>query len=131
MYAVSDLLLGAHVIAGTLGLLLGPLTLLARSQRQRATQRGYHAAVVVVAVSGTGLVALDPIALWWLLPLAALTYGCLWAGLHARPGRHRTCLHGLGGSYIALVSALLVVSIDGPAGPVACALPTLLGFIAI
>ncbi len=124
MDGARDVLLAVHVVAGTLGLVLGPLALIARGRRRSPLAGGYHAAVLVVAVTAIALVAFAPAVPWWLIPLAIFAYACLWAGLHARPGWLSLRLHGFGGSYIALVTALLVVSIDGPAAVVAWTLPT-------
>ena len=63
--------------------------------------------------------------------LALFASACVLVGLLA-PRRHlRLRLHGLGGSYVALVTALLVVSVDGPAGVVSWVLPTLVGLVLI
>jgi hypothetical protein len=72
-------------------------------------------------------VALDG-RLWWLLPIAAGSYALALLGFRAarRPGSRvrRLHLHGQGGSYIALVTALLVVSVGSPLAWIA---PTLIG----
>ncbi|MCA1700932.1 MAG: hypothetical protein LC790_19340 [Actinobacteria bacterium] len=86
---------------------------------------------MVVSLSALALAALDLSALWWLAPLAALAYALAVLGLLAprRRGRGwvRAYAHGQGGSYIALVTALLVVSLDGTASAAAWFVPTLLG----
>ena len=78
-----------------------------------------------------GLIAFDPAGLWWLGPLAALSYGLALLGLIAQRRRTQRRLglyaRGQGGSYIALVTALLVVSLEGPLGIAAWLLPTVIG----
>ncbi|MDQ3851074.1 MAG: hypothetical protein M3296_10745 [Actinomycetota bacterium] len=128
-----DILLSVHVAAGCAGLVLGPLAMWSErglTHRSRAGG-GYHAAVLAVALTAAGLVALNPSALWWLAPLAALSYALALLGVLAprwrRRGWVRAYAHGQGGSYIALVTALLVVSLDGPASAAGWVLPTLVG----
>lgn len=128
-----DIVLALHVAAGALGLVLGPLTILAERTRPHRSRAGlaYHWSVLGVAVTAVGLVAFDPSRLWWLAPLAALSYGLALLGVVAsrRHGDRWVRLHarGQGGSYIALVTALLVVSLDGPVGIAAWILPSLVG----
>ena len=131
---MHDILLSLHVAAGTLGLVLGPVIVWAeRGPPHRRSRVGgtYHWAVLAVALTAVGLVALDWPTLWWLLPLAALSYGLALLGRLAgslrRRGWVRAYAHGQGGSYIALVTALFVVSLDGPAATAAWFVPTLVG----
>ncbi len=127
----STLLLAAHATVGSLSLLFGALVLWAprrRVDRLRA-RTGYLWATVAVAATAIGLVALDPRALWWLVPLALLTAALVVVG-HLAPRRGwgaRAQAHGLGGAYVALVTATLVVSLEGPARTVAWLLPTVIG----
>lgn len=133
MPELHDIILKAHVAAGILGMVLGPLAIRAERgppHRSRAGG-GYHWSVLLVALTATVLAVLDWAALWWLSLLAALSYALALLGVLA-PRRHgrgwcRAYAHGQGGSYIALVTALLVVSLDGPAGTAAWILPTLVG----
>lgn len=124
----ATLLLVAHATVGSLSLLFGAITLWAPRHRARASG-AYLWATLAVAATALGLVALDPRALWWLAPLALLTAALVMIG-HLAP-RHgwgaRARAHGLGGAYIALVTATLVVSLDGPAMTVAWLLPTVIG----
>ena len=95
------------------------------------SRRPLSLAVLAVSLTAVALAALDWSALWWLSLLAALSYGLALLGLLApsRQGRGwlRAYAHGQGGSYIALVTALLVVSLDGPASTAAWFVPTLVG----
>lgn len=139
MDPLHDILLALHIAAGTAALAVGAWVI--RRSRHRpmldASAVLYHWAVAGVALTSAGLVALDWPELWWLLPVAVLSYGLAAAGYLA-PRRRFTgwrfaYAHGQGGSYIALVTALLVVAltVDGPLDglPAALvwALPTLIG----
>lgn len=133
MFDPHDSLLALHVTVGSLGLILGPVAMWAERRPPYRSRAGaaYHWAVLAVSLSAVGLVALSFSAFWWLLPLVALSYGLALLGRLA-PRRHgrrwvRMYVHGQGGSYIALVSALLVVSVDSPASVAAWVLPTLVG----
>ena len=131
---MSDILLTLHVAAGSLGLALGPVALW-RSKGGPALVGAVGVAYLasVLAVSGTavGLVALDWSELWWLTILAvfssALAVLAVLAPALRFRGWARACAHGEGGSYIALVTALLVVSVDGSGAVAAWTLPTLVG----
>lgn len=119
-------LLLAHVVAGGLGLLLGPVAALAAARRPAYATRlitAYQGAVTVVCVTALGLVALAPATFWWLIPIAVGTQAAIIVARRsgADPAR-RTRL--LGGSYVSLVTALLVVSWGNP---LAWIVPTVLG----
>jgi hypothetical protein len=138
-----DILIVLHVAAGSAGLAVGAWLIWLSRDRPLLDGRAsaYHWSVAVVALTSAGLVALDWPDLWWLLLLAALSYGLAAAG-YAAPRRrfagwHAVYVHGQGGSYIALVTALLVVSltvngpVDGPASALVWGLPTLIGTLLI
>ena len=81
----------------------------------------FRTAVLAVALTAAGLVAFDLEALWWLLPLAALSYALALAG-HRAPGHRgrawiRVYAHGQGGAYIALVTALRREELVTPRSP--------------
>jgi hypothetical protein len=128
-----DAVLAAHIAAGSAGLILGAVALLfegAPTYRSRAGA-AYVWAVTAVAASAVALVALDEWELWWILPLAVLACILAIAGYLA-PGRRRAgwirlYAHGQGGAYIALVTALLVVSLSGAAAGAAWIVPTVIG----
>lgn len=128
MYA--DVALAFHITVGALALTFGPLALLAARRRGpvNTVATAYHWTVLGVCVSAGALVAADPTRLWWLLPIAAGSYALALLGFRSarRPGSRarRLHLHGQGGSYIALVTALLVVSVGSPLAWIA---PTLIG----
>jgi hypothetical protein len=123
---VDDLLLVLHAAAGAAGLILGPLALWAGPPWSGLA---YLWAVFAVSLTALGLVALDAADLWWLAPLALLASGLALLGRHA--GGTRARAHGWGGSYIALVTATLVVLVEGSAQVVAWVLPTLAGLVLI
>ncbi len=129
----SDGVLAAHILAGAAGLVLGAAALSAehrRAYRSRAGA-GYVRAVAAVAITAIALVALEEWELWWLVPLAVLALALALAGYLAPARRRgpwiRVYAHGQGGSYIALVTAALVVSLPGAAATAAWIIPTLIG----
>lgn len=143
MSSLHDVMLTLHVVAGTAGLGLGAWVIWASRDRPVTDGRAgaYHSTVAVVAVTSIVLVVLSWSALWWLAPVAVLSYGLAAAGhlaLRRRfHGWRAVYAHGFGGSYIALVTALLVVAltVDGPLGgawaAVVWALPTVIGTVLI
>ena len=116
---MPDTVLAVHVVAGTAALLLGPAWLWGRltGHRARPTAAAYHAAVAVVSATGAVLAVRTP-GLIWLLPFAVATQTLAVTGALARRRcwpRWRTLQpHLLGGSYIALVTALLVAETRKP-----------------
>lgn len=141
-------LLATHVVAGTLGLLLGPLVMYRQSRR---LHRGlppadrlwqcYVLLVVLVAVTAVLLVATNRAELWWLIPVSLLTVALMVLAGESMRRRYAGWLHGythgLGGSYISLVTAFIVVAltVDGPvtgtAQLVPWLAPTLVGVVGI
>lgn len=131
-------LLVVHIVTGTAGLLLGLLAMRQDTRRFAAGERTtgpvntwYRWTVLVVCLSAVGLVLVRRTDLWWLVPVSALTYGL--AVLASESARRRFrgwthgYAHGIGGSYIALVTALVVVSlaVNGPLGGSAELIPWL------
>jgi hypothetical protein len=112
---MRDVFLVLHVATGTVALALGPLAVLfARQQRHGAAQvRGaYHWVVLGVCATAAVVSILAWTRLWWLVPIGMLSYGLALAG-YLGSRRHWPLwvrAHAWGGSYIALVTALLVVS---------------------
>src|SRR3954454_24034532 len=97
-----------HIAAGTPGLILGPLAMLAPKRRGRHTRVGetYHWVMLAVCLSALGLSLLDWSRIWWFTPIAAFSYANALVGYVAvkrRPrGWLRWHIRGMGGSYIAL-----------------------------
>jgi hypothetical protein len=117
--AVRDVVLTLHVVVGSAGLLLGPAWLAARSRGRPARHLavGYQAAVAGVALSAAVLAVTDP-QLTWLLPVAVATEALAVAGALARrrawAGWRSWQPHLLGGSYIALVTGVLIAETGNP-----------------
>ena len=130
--SLRDPILVAHIAAGTAGLVLGPVAMLAPKRRGRHTRAGtvYHWVMLAVCVSAAGLALLDWTRLWWFLPIAAFSYGWALLGyvmVRRRPrGWLAWHIRGMGGSYIALTTALLVVNF-GRSNLVVWFIPTIAG----
>lgn len=130
--ALWDPILALHIAAGATGLILGPLTMRAVKRRGPHTQLGeaYHWVMLAVCVSASALAILAIHRIWWFLPIAVFSYANALVGYVAakrrRPGWLRVHIAGMGGSYIALITALLVVNV-GDTLPVFWFLPTVLG----
>lgn len=124
--------LATHIAAGATGLLLGPIAMRATKRRGRHTRLGetYHWVMLAVCVSATVLAILDWHRIWWFLPIAAFSYANALVGYVAAKRRWRGWLAahvgGMGGSYIALVTALLVVNL-GETLPIVWFVPTIVG----
>lgn len=127
-----------HVVAGTAGLLLGPLAMHRDTRRFIAGERTtspvsdvYRGVVLVVCLSAVALVTENRPELWWLIPVSALTYALTVlaheSAVRRVAGWVHGYVHGQGGSYIALVTALIVVAltVDGPVTGTAQLLPWL------
>jgi hypothetical protein len=129
---VRELVLHLHVAVGTGALLLGPCWLLARRRRRALGWAvAYQAAVAGVVLSAALLAVSDP-QLTWLLPVAVGTEVLAVTGALARrrrwAGWRSWQPHLLGGSYIALVTGVLIAETGNP---VAWVLPALVGQLPI
>jgi uncharacterized membrane protein YeaQ/YmgE (transglycosylase-associated protein family) len=130
--ALRDPFLAAHIAAGTTGLILGPIAMRAPKRRGPHTRLGesYHWVMLTVCVSATGLAILAWHRLWWFLPIAVFSYANALLGYLAAKRRWRGWLRahigGMGGSYIALVTALMVVNV-GQQLPIVWFLPSVIG----
>jgi hypothetical protein len=119
--------LGVHVVAGLGVVVAGLLAALARKRAGRHPRAGrvYLGALGVVAATAAGLAVLR-----WpddvhLLALGVIAFGCGLGGYRARrrrrPGWVRWHILGMGGSYVALLTAFYVD--NGPQLPVWQLLP--------
>lgn len=123
-----------HIAVGGLGVVLGPLAV-ARVARGKAgwPASAFHLAVALVCLSAVGLAALDFARLWWFVFIAAGSYAfagrAMLAVGSARPGWPARAVRGFGGAYIALWTAVLVVS--APAQPIVWLIPTALGIVLV
>lgn len=121
-----------HIAAAVTALVAGPVAMRAPKRRGLHTNAGgvYHWLVLATCVSGATLAALDLERIWWLIPVAAFSYTFALVGYVAARVRWRGWLvahiSGQGGSYIALLTALLVVN-AGTDAPLAWILPTAVG----
>jgi hypothetical protein len=128
--------LAIHIAAGSLGLILGPVAMFAPKRRGRHTRAGgvYHWTMLTVCLSAVALAIVDWSRVWWFVPIAAFSYANALSGYVAvrrkRPGWLPRHIGGMGGSYIALVTALLVVN-AGVAAWWAWSLPTIVGTVLI
>jgi hypothetical protein len=131
--AVRDVVLHVHVVLGASGLLLGPAWLAARLRARSAAglAAGYQVAVAGIVVSA-GVLAVTGPQLGWLLPVAVATEALAVTGALARrrgwAGWRSWQPHLLGGSYIALVTGVLVAETGNP---VCWLLPALVGQVPI
>ena len=122
-------LLIVHIAAGTAGLVLGPVGLAVtdRFSWQPRVVAVYQASVVLLCFTALGLVILKP-QLWGLALIAVATLGAVvgaWVvRRRRRPGWASRHVRLMGGSYISLATAFLVVNVGGP---VAWVLPSLVG----
>jgi hypothetical protein len=135
----TEMILIAHIALGTAGLILGPVAMTAQKVPGLHTKAGelYHWVVLGVCLSAGILAALGWSRIWWFLPIAVGSYAFALLGYVAAKRRWkgwlRAHLAGQGGSYIAMVTALLVVNWEtftgtrGVDSPWAWALPTVVG----
>jgi hypothetical protein len=137
--ALHDVLLALHIGAGLAALALGAAVIWSSRDRPMLDGRSvaYPWSVLAVSITAVGLLALDWPELWWIAILAGFAAVLALLGYLAPRRRFRSWTlayaHGQGGSYIALVTALIVVTltVDGPvqgaAATVVWLLPTLIG----
>jgi len=127
---VHTVLLAGHVVAGSAGLVLGPLAMTAVKRRGRHTRAGfaYQAAVFVLVATAVGLAALAWSRLWWLAAIAIATetaaLGGWWTRRRRFPGWLAWHVRLMCGSYVSLFTALLVVNWGSV---LAWVLPTVIG----
>jgi hypothetical protein len=130
---VRDAVLYLHVVLGTGGPLLGPAGLAARRRGRPAhgLAVAYQAVVAGITTSAGVLAVTDP-QLTWLLPVAVATEVLAVTGALARRRSWRGWRswqpHLLGGSYIALVTGVLIAETGNP---VFWLLPALVGQLPI
>lgn len=128
--SAHDVLLALHIVAGTAGLALGPLAMMSPKRHGRHPRVGvaYQVVLAVLTLSALGLALLDMAQLWWLGLIAVLTEAAALSGWWARRRQFSGWLAWhvrlMCGSYVSLVTALLVVSWDSP---LAWLLPTAIG----
>ncbi len=127
-------LMTVHIAAGATGLLLGPLAIAAALHAGQRTEAAlaYQAAVAVITTTAVGFAVLDWRNWWPFVILAVGTEAAVaagwWARSHCSPGWHARHVRLICGSYISLVTALLVVSWESP---LAWVLPTVVGTVLV
>jgi hypothetical protein len=127
-------ILALHIAVGVLGVALGPFAIVHVAQgRVNWLASAYHLSVALVCLSAVGLAALDPARLWWFVLIATGSY--FFAGRAMRDIRsarsqwQARAVRGFGGAYIALWTAVVVVSLPGQ--PIGWAIPTAIGIPAL
>jgi hypothetical protein len=113
---LREVLLAAHITAGTAGLVIGPIAMAAPKRRGWHTRAGlsYQIAVAVLTTTAVGLAAMAPGRLWPLALIAVATESAALAGWLAQ--RRRTAgwlprhVGFMAGSYVSFVTAALVVN---------------------
>lgn len=133
------IILALHITLGIAALILGPMSMFSKKRRGVHTRAGefYHWLVLGTCAGAVALSILDWDRIWWFLPIGLGSYAFALLGYLAakrrRSGWVRLHIIGQGGSYIALVTAVLVVNwlpLFGTRGihsPLAWTLPTVIG----
>ena len=115
-------MLAVHIGAGSVGLVLGPVLAITGKRRGPHTRLGeaYHWTFLVLFVSAIGLAIANWDEVWWLSLVGAFSYAFALRGYVAakrrRPGWIAGHIAGMGGSYIAMTTALLVVNWENISG---------------
>lgn len=119
-----------HIAAGTFGLAIGPLAMLATKRRGLHSQIGeiYHWLMFIVCLSAAIMAIVHWERSWYFLGIGTFSYGFAFRGYIAarrrKPGWLFHHIGGMIGSYIAMVTALLVVNAKNL--PVLNKMPTIL-----
>lgn len=117
-----SMVLSVHIAAGSSGLVLGPIAMLSAKRPGTHIRSGtaYYYVFVVLFASALALAALHPRQDWGLALVGAGSYGLArlgyGAGRRRRPGWLVRHVSGMGGSYISMVTALMVVNVNSIAG---------------
>lgn len=119
---MRSIVLVAHILSGTLGLIIGPLVMRSPKRRGRHTSLGvvYQFTTLGLCTTALGLVALNP-AVWPLALIAAATEAAALLGWRvrrrARDGWLRLHITLMCGSYVSFVTAFLVVNVPNSPWP--------------
>jgi uncharacterized membrane protein len=122
-----------HIAAGATGLVLGPVAMWAGKRRGTHTRVGevYHWVMLTVCLSAAALALLDWADAGFLLYIAIFSYAFALVGYVAAKVRWRGWIRahisGQGGSYIALVTAFLIVQLGGNQPLIVWLIPTIIG----
>jgi hypothetical protein len=113
---MRDIALLLHVAAGLVGVVFGPLAIVLTLRKRRLNWASeiFHWAVALVCLSALVMVPYDWARLWVFWPISLASYLFVYFGQRAAeaPGGlwYRGVLRGYGGGWIALWTAILVVS---------------------
>lgn len=113
---MRDIALILHVAAGLVGLVFGPLAIVLTLRWRRLNWAGeiFHWAIALVCLTALVMVPYDWARLWVFWPISLASYLFVYLGQRAAeaPGGlwYRGVLRGYGGGWIALWTAVLVVS---------------------
>jgi hypothetical protein len=116
------LALGLHVAAGSAGLVLGPIAMFSAKRPGLHTRSGsaYYYVFIILFGSSVALAALDLEGAWWLALVGGGSYALALVGYRAakrrQPGWLVSHVSGMAGSYISMVTALLVVNVNAISG---------------
>ncbi len=126
-----------HILAGILGLVIGPVAMYAKKSKGLHTRSGkiYFYLMAAVCVSATVLSIMHWSTSWWFLIVAVFSFSFALRGYLATFNKYEGWLKkhisGMLGSYIAMSTALLVVNSSNlPThipGVVYWVLPTIIG----
>lgn len=132
-----------HVLAGTVGLVLGPFVMWTPKRRGLHTRAGtlYFAIVTIVCVSAAVLAVMSWSTRWWFLLIAIGTFACAaiayWAARRRWRGWLLVHVAGQGSSYTGMMTAFVVnnwerlTGVPGVRSPLAFLVPMLIGTIAV
>jgi hypothetical protein len=130
-----------HVLAGAVGLLIGPVVMWVPKRRGAHTVIGtvYFAIVAIVCGSAAILAVLAWTTRWWFLPIAIGTFACAVIAYWAARRRPRAWLvvhvGGQIGSYTGMATAFVVnnwerlTGVPGVSSPLAFLIPMALGTV--
>ena len=127
---LHEVLLAAHITAGSAGLLIGPIAMATPKRRGLHSRAGisYQIAVTVLTITALGLTAFAPGRLWPLALIAVATEAAAVTGWRAqrrrKPGWLPRHVGFMAGSYVSFVTAALVVNWPTPLSWI---LPTIIG----
>ena len=128
-----EIILAVHIVLGVTGLILGVIAMLARKRPGRHTRVGeaYHWVMLAVCATAGLMALLDWQRLRWFVLIAMGSYAFALAGYVAAKRRWqgwlRAHLAEQGGSYIAMVPAVLVVNWERLTGSSGITSPWALG----
>jgi len=114
---MRDIALILHVVAGILAMLFGPLAIVLTLRRRGLNWAGevYHWTIALVCLTALVMVPYDWSRLWYFWPITIASYLFVYVGQRAAeaPGGlwYRGVLRGYGGGWVALWTAIAVVSL--------------------